>query len=134
MRKIILIIINLLFLTSCGSRYPKNLDYDYFANNTISFDAAINIKMEEKYIYVFSKHCGHCQNIKKEILKFAYDHITAFFFVSYSKDIKSCDQQDDLTTCIKGTPTLFYFNAETVSIYVGQNEIIDYIKTISNYI
>lgn len=134
MRQFILIVFSLLFLISCNKKYPSNLDYDYFSNNTMDFESAKKIEKEEKYVYVFSKRCGHCQNIKERILKFAYNHSDIFFFVEYSKEIKVCDNNDDVASCVKGTPTLFHFYNKSIIEYVGQNEIINYIKMRSNYI
>ncbi len=65
------------------------------------------------FVYVYSQTCGHCKEIKSEVLNYAIDNEGSMYFVEYSKDIPILEVVDftlGVTNYedvgILGTPTL----------------------------
>ena len=106
-------------------------DYDLVIDKTINWSDIFNQQLEKYLVYVFSETCGHCNEIKEDIIKQALVR-EDFFFVSYSKEISA---SEDVTNTIGkskiseisilGTPALLGVeNGILISNVAGQKAIL----------
>ena len=112
--------------------------YDYSDVTHIEWEHIFDIESDYYYIYVYSLSCGHCKDIKEEIINFAMKKDNETYFVLYNKDIPVVDSNyvligktnyQDLG--IVGTPTLFEISNHFVSdVCTGSESII---KTLTKH-
>ena len=135
MNKLFVLPLMTLLIVGCTSKNEKAVaqEYDYadVKHLRICWDEILSQTQDSYYAYVYSETCGHCNEIKQEVITYALSH-EAFFFISYSSHIPIID--DPLITIDKsevsdlgivGTPTLFVINEHRVKEnIVGKNSII----------
>ena len=88
------------------------LDYDSITDKLISWNELL-IQEKEKYrVYVYSVTCGHCNDIKQQILSYSLDK-DDLYFIEYNQSIPICNSDVTLMetnnlddVCIFGTPSL----------------------------
>ena len=119
MKKFFLIVLASIALIGCNKNQTTSEtsnsflhDYDSIADKLISWNDLL-IQEKEKYrVYVYSVTCGHCNDIKQEILSYALEK-DDLYFIEYNQSIPICNNDvrlmetnnlDDI--CIFGTPSL----------------------------
>lgn len=110
-------------LTGCivGTEQPTGLDYSDFADQTItSYDEAENQHSNKYIVYYYSANCGHCQDVKEEILGFfdIFDTLPFYIFdTSTATDVSGLEQ-------LVGTPAVFVMSDDEVyQVYTGSDNI-----------
>ena len=79
----------------------------------------------ERYIlYYYGKNCGHCTNIKQEILSFFDDFTLLPFYILEVQDTPDVSSFEEFI----GTPTIFLIaDGEIIDSYIGYIEVRDFI-------
>lgn len=139
MRKLLILAFTLL-LCCCSSKKAEAVaDYDYsdVIDLTVCWDDIFSIQLESYFVYIYSSTCGHCNEIKKDVISYALNNPNTMYFVSFNKDIPIINDRfypigktatDDLG--IVGTPSMFLIvNHIVEENYVGKKEII---RTLTN--
>ena len=138
MRKL-LILVSSLLLCCCSSKPVEAIEYDYsdVGDLTICWDGIFNIQSDQYYVYIYSSTCGHCNEIKQDVISYALMNFNSLYFVSFNKNIPIIDDRyypigkdnvEDLG--IVGTPSMFLVvNHIVKENYVGKKEII---RTLTN--
>ena len=132
----------LMFTAGCAKQTNNDVsvstyhDYDEFEDNTIEWLDLLN-QEGRYYAYIYSPRCGHCNDIKQDVLGYALNR-NDFYFVEYSSDIPIANNiedtigKDDIgVVFIKGTPTLIEVeNHVVINNIAGSNSILD---TLTNH-
>lgn len=114
-----------------SSEQVISYDYEEFSSYKIEYETILLQAPSSYDVYLYSLRCGHCNEIKNEVL--SYLSSTQFYFlVDYgayldNKKDDNEDKNDGLT--IIGTPTLLKIsNREVIYSLVGKSEIIKHIR------
>lgn len=110
--------------------------YDYAQMNHIEWVDLLNQQECDYITYIYSETCGHCREIKNEILYFASSYQDPTYFVIYVKEIPLIDDKEQVIDKDKieeigilGTPTLFHVvNHKINENIVGSKDIKNYIE------
>ena len=141
--KKILFIAALLILASCKkqtiSSEEKIYDYADVRDYFIKWEEILSIDKEHYYAYVFSFSCGHCKEIKQDILTKVIEDGWNIYFIEYESDIPIVDSSVPYVGVsnyqelgIIGTPTLFEIsNKIVVDRFTGSKEIITTLYSVS---
>lgn len=107
-------------------------DYSDVAHLTIEWKDIL--KQEETHYcsYIYSDTCGHCKEIKQDVISAALNGKVRIYFITYSKEIpiitnatNNIGVDDYESLGIIGTPTLFEINNSIVTeCYTGSSSII----------
>lgn len=157
--KHIILSISLVFLalvTGCSKTTSKDTslsetstiifyDYNLVDYLSIEWNRALLQEEEHYYVYIYSKTCGHCLEIKNDIIKCALKEIEKIYFIEYNDSIPIIEDREivleetDIDRCgVVGVPSLFEINQHAiVNYYLGGKEIIEILEkvfsTIENY-
>ncbi len=141
MKKLFLLIA--ILLSSCA-KAPMTTDektsfnsvYDYsdFVNRTIHFEDIFTIDFNHE-VYIFSKSCRHCENIKDLVLGYGFNKVD-FYLLEFTSSIPvTSDISSTIgaasyeTVSVLGTPTLLVINSGLLEYNLaGENKIKEYIK------
>jgi thioredoxin-related protein len=115
-------------IADCGLELEYN-DFEFLSH----FDNAL-LKEEATYLlYFYSETCGHCQNIKVDVLQFINEHQdTIKVYLVDARTVEGSHLSLDLGDgeTLSGTPTLVVVEGGTVTEYfVGTPDILGYIET-----
>ncbi len=135
MNKILLLPIVTFLLTSCTTKQKeqtKGFDYEDVVNLTIDWEAIMSVESKDYYAYIYSPICGHCNEIKQEVICYSLIHYGTLYFVEYSSDIPIINDKEALIDKDKvedlgivGTPSMFrIINHVVKENIVGSKEII----------
>lgn len=112
-------------------------DYSDVAHLTIEWNKILNQEEQNYFAYIYSNQCGHCKEIKQDVINYALNGEKKIYFIAYTKEIPiitnamnniGVDNYEQLG--IIGTPTLFEINEGIVAeCYTGSSSII---KTLTN--
>ena len=112
----------------------SNLSYDYgdVEMFKIEWKSVLKQNKEHYFAYVYSERCGHCKEIKQDVIKTALEKEN-IYFVEFSNEIPVLE--DTLITIgktnvdeigIKGTPTLLEINkAILINNIAGSKAILE---------
>lgn len=139
MRILNALLIGLTFLlASCSSNSvlsrtcESELDYHNFESQFVKWNQVLSLDKNQYFVYIFMVNCGHCNEIKQNVLCYASNH-TDFYFCEYSKEIlviedinETIGKGDIEEIGIKGTPTLLGIeNGVLVMNIAGSKAIIE---------
>ncbi len=134
MKKIIFMLVLLFALTlsACESEETDDglFEYSDLADKELFTHADAENMSNDKYIvYYYHKACSHCQNIKQDILSFAYDFEYFDFYIfdiSNAQDVSSYEE-------FVGTPTVFVLaGGEIIEKYIGGDKVLEFIDIYSD--
>ena len=87
-------------------------DYDVVQEKMIMWNDLFSIEKEKYSTYIYSTRCGHCNEIKQEVISHALND-DSFYFVEYNQNIPITDNVESTIgkssvedISILGTPTL----------------------------
>ena len=118
MKNLILVLTTLLVFTlsSCIPKEDELFDYSDFPDNLISTHEEAETISENRYIvYYYGTYCGHCANIKQDILSFFSDFEALPFYIFNIDDADGIDVSS--LQEFRGTPTLFIMSDNEVFEY-----------------
>ena len=136
MKKILFIGLTLL-LTSCSKPISSSeemlFDYIDVQDRFIKWKDVLSQSDTFYYAYIFSYSCGHCKDIKQDILNKTIKEGWNVYYVEFTSEIPVVDSNvlcDGITNYeelgIIGTPTLFKIMDHAVSHrFTGSKEIIE---------
>ena len=137
MKRYTSLIIPLLLICGCQSKNTEEEhNYHEIKNRLISWDYIFEQEEDDYLVYFYSERCGHCNEIKQEILKFYLAEYTPMYFVCTDydaifgpkSDLVGVDNIDDFY--IFGTPFLARLHNHIVTnYYVGVSEIRSFISS-----
>ena len=135
MNKPLILPIMMILLIGCTSnKEVEDAKYDYsdVTDLTICWNDILTIDSLEYFAYIYSPTCGHCNDIKQEIISYALTNKGNLYFVPFNKNIPIVvdrtipiekDKVEDLG--IVGTPSMFLVvNHVVKENYVGKKEIV----------
>ena len=120
--------------TSVSNTSSSEIIYDYsdVAHLMIEWSDILNQEEERYFGYIYSSQCGHCREIKQDVIKAALKGEKKIYFINYTKDIpiitnasNNIGVDDYEKLGIIGTPTLFEIeNRIVMDCYTGSEAII----------
>lgn len=126
-------------LFSClGVRNKENkesFDYGDFVNSQLSWEELFSPAKPLYFVYIYSLTCGHCQNIKDEILTWGKEREDIFYLIEYEKGIPITRNTSETIGAyvysdvkILGTPTLLEIMDKRLSLNLGgERDILTFI-------
>ena len=139
MKKLLILALPLLLFNCSSTKTEASIDYDYtdVSSLTICWDDIFKVHLDRYFVYIYSSTCGHCNEIKQDVISYALSNFNTLYFVSFTKSIPIVDDRfypigkcnvEDLG--IVGTPSMFLIvNHIVEENYVGKKEII---RTLTN--
>ena len=140
MNKLLILPITAILILGCSpNKEAKAIEYDYsdVADLTICWNDILSVESDKYFAYIYSPTCGHCNEIKKDVITYALVNKGTLYFVPFNKMIPIIidrtlplekDKVEDLG--IVGTPSMFLIiNHVVKENYVGKKEIV---KTLTN--
>ena len=126
-------------ISSCVNRTEKEYDYSDFEDCFISWENALNCAESQYFVYIFSKTCHACKEIKNDVLNYAAREKYSFYFVEYSNEIPSGEDIDQTIGAkyikdvyIRGIPSLLEIENGQVALNIaGTTEILKFLNRIS---
>lgn len=137
----LLLLSSIISLTSCGlveTTIEEEKLLDYPEEKTILWDECFTIESNDYYLYFYSETCGHCKNLKEDILSFYSNTTLDLYFVNvtnyyvYGNDVDSLIGVYTLEKLfIPGTPFLLEVkNFLIFRYYMGVTQIKNFIYKI----
>jgi len=128
----ILILLFTLTLSACNPVEEDDgvLEYNDLASKALFTHVDAESKSNDKYIvYYYQEACGHCQEIKQEILAFVLEFdALEIYIIDTSKALDSSSFQE-----YRGTPTVFVISGgEVIESYIGSDDILRFIDEYSD--
>lgn len=88
------------------------------------------------FVYIYSISCGHCNQIKNDVLAFINKEKESFYLMEYSKEIPTSSNVAETIgkekveeISILGTPTLLSISNGSLTLNIaGEKEILDYLN------
>ena len=140
MNKLLILPITAILILSCSpKKETKAIEYDYsdVDDLTIFWNDILSVESDKYFAYIYSPTCGHCNEIKQDVITYALVNKGTLYFVPFNKMIPIIidrtlplekDKVEDLG--IVGTPSMFLVvNHVVKENYVGKKEIV---KTLTN--
>lgn len=133
--KTILLTLTLLLSGCTSSVQQVEKEYDY--SDVTAFVLWNDIfKQEEKEysVYFFSQTCGHCKELKQEIICYYFENVEILYFLETNEDtvfgppsdLTGINSIEDFN--IYGTPFLINIeNGTVINYYAGSSKIREYI-------
>lgn len=136
MSKLLKLLVFPVLVSSCGTTIQQPFhNYHEIKDRIIEWNQLF-IQSEEYYlIYFYSEKCGHCNEIKQDILDYYFESVTKMYFVCADyevvtgpkADLKGIDKLDEFY--IFGTPFLLEVKDHKVlDYYAGPSEILGFIS------
>lgn len=129
MKRWTLVVIVMLLLAVSGCEDEELLDYSDFEDvRQLSYDAGETKENERYILYYYSENCGHCSDVKQEILAFfqTFDHLNVYLMDTGAEEVKDVSRYDEFV----GTPSLFIIaDGEVIESYIGSQEIRSFIES-----
>lgn len=129
MKRWYIVVIVTLLLGMSGCEGEELLDYSDFEDvRQLSYDAGETKENERYILYYYSENCGHCSDVKQEILTFfqTFDHLNVYLLDTGAEEVKDVSRYDEFV----GTPSLFIIaDGEVIESYVGSQEIRSFIES-----
>jgi len=129
MKKLIYFLFSILIfsLTAC---VPDDKLYDYtdFPEHLItSYEEAETMTSNKYIVYYYSTNCGHCKEVKQDVLGFVDNFDTLPFYIFNIQDAQYMDVSS--LEEFRGTPTVFVMSDNKVlEAYVGSVEVLQFIN------
>lgn len=137
MKKLTCLTLPLLVLTGCkaNNQIKESHNYHEVKDDLIAWSDIFNIDSSDYLLYFYSERCGHCSEIKNEVISY-YEHTDKeMYFVCTdidavfgpAKDLTDIDNIEDFY--IFGTPFLTrIYNFKVKEYYAGSNSILNYLR------
>ena len=112
----------------CKQKY----EYSDFVDRHVEWNDILTIKDYKYFIYVYSPTCGHCNQIKNDILCYVDRHVD-IYLIKYSDEIPIIENKEQIIgkgaieeLGIVGVPSLIQIENHIVTMnIVGTNAIVE---------
>ena len=112
------------------------LDYSDFLDLHLEWKNLFFPAKSLYFVYIYSISCGHCNQIKDDVLTFINKEKESFYLMEYSKEIPTSNNVAETIgkekveeISILGTPTLLNISNGSLALNVaGEKEILDYLN------
>lgn len=139
MKKLFLLPLMTMFLIGCTKEnkvVAEEYDYSDISHLSICWDDIFKIEDKQYFVYIYSETCGHCQEIKQDVISYALNH-DSFYFIKFNSGIPIINDRNLVIgknkieeLGIVGTPSMLLITKHIVEAnYVGKKEII---RTLTN--
>ena len=134
-----LFFLTLLFASCSQETEPAKHNYHEIKDSQISWSDIFVQEEDSYYVYFYSELCGHCSDIKQDVISFYLKEEYVLYFVCTDyekvtgpkKDLKGIDNIDEFY--IFGTPFMVLLDDHIISdYYVGSSEILELISILEN--
>ena len=113
-------------------------DYNDFEELNLEWKNLFSPAKSQYFVYIYSISCGHCKQIKKEVLEFVNMNKELFYLMEYSGEIPTKSNVADSIgkekieeIYILGTPTLLGITNWSLSLNIaGENDILNYLSSL----
>lgn len=127
--KYLTLVVTLVFvLVVGGCESEAQLDYSDFDNvRQLSYSAAESKENERYILYYYSENCGHCNDVKQEVLSFfkTFEYLNVYLIDTGAQEVKDVSKYDEFV----GTPSVFIIaDGEVLESYIGSVEIRSFIE------
>lgn len=128
MKKLYILALLLFFtitLSACEEDVVE-LDYTDFPDHLLtSYEAAESIEDERYIVYYYGKNCGHCANVKQEVLSFFSEFTLLPFYILEVQDTPDVSSLSEF----EGTPTVFLIaDGQVMDQYVGSIQVREFLS------
>ena len=114
----------------------EQLDYSDFADIKIDWKNLFLPAKSQYFVYIYSKSCGHCNNIKPVVLDYIYNEKDWFYMIEFSSVIplisntkNTIGKQDIKDLGILGTPTMLGITNKYLSLNIaGEKDILEFLE------
>ncbi len=111
------------------------LNYDSFEELT-SYQQIDSMPEEQYFVYFYGSNCGHCVEIKEQVLRFANNNdlgMKVYFLESYGAQGYNTIVDPDSGSPMNGTPTLItVVDGNIVDLSVGKILIVETIDAVDD--
>ena len=137
MNKLLILPLMTLLIVGCKNNKEevkaKEYDYSDVKELTVCWNNIFDIESENYYTYIYSETCGHCNEIKQQVISYALANYGSLYFVPFNKDIPIVDdplialEKDKIEDLgIVGTPSMFLITNHVIKKnIVGTKQIIE---------
>ena len=135
MRHSLLLLVFPLLMCSCSNKSEiKEIvySYDMVREKHIEWNNLFSVNDNDYFVYIYSNSCGHCNEIKKDVIEACLNGKLDLYFVAYTNDIPIIDDSESVIgkneiddMGIIGTPTLFHINDFAITEqFIGAKSIL----------
>ena len=118
------------------------LDYQKFEDRHLQWKDLFSPAKSQYFVYIYSLFCGHCENIKHNVLSVVNERKEDFYLINYADEIpigtnayETIGKEKIEEVFILGTPTLIGVNNQYISLNIaGEKDILDYLKLLPHNI
>ena len=112
------------------------LDYSDFEDLHLEWKNLFSPAKSLYFVYIYSISCGHCSQIKDDVLTFINNQKDLFYLMEYSKEIPTSNNVAETIgkekveeISILGTPTLLNVSNGSLTLNIaGEKDILDYLN------
>lgn len=130
-----------LLLVSCTKeKQIESLIYEYedVKHLSLEWNNLFIVEDDDYYTYIYSETCGHCRDIKQEVITKSLE-TEKIYFVLFNKEIPIISDKEVVigkndfeSLGIIGTPTLFRIQNHMISEHhVGSHDILETLTNLS---
>ena len=123
-----------LLLANCTNKNnipDRTYEYEDVSHLSIQWEDLFQVNIDDYYAYIYSESCGHCREIKQDVISKALQH-GFIYFIPFSSDIPIVQDssfvigKNDIESIgIIGTPTLFHIQDHMITEqYIGSHDIL----------
>ena len=114
---------------------PVFHNYHEIKDRLIPWNEIFNQEEDYYFVYFYSETCGHCNDIKQDVLNYYFESINPMYFVCTNyeavigpkKELYGIDNIDEFY--IFGTPFMIEIKDHTIlDYYAGTIEILEFIS------
>lgn len=114
------------------------LDYDDFTDNKIEWKDLFSPAKSQYFVYIYSISCGHCNQIKEEVLTFVSAHKESFYLIEFSAAVtltnnvaETIGKEKVEEIFILGTPTLLEISNWVLTVNIaGEKDILNFLRNL----
>lgn len=111
-------------------------DYSDFSSIHLEWKNLFLPAKSQYFVYIYSFSCGHCYNIKQQVLAAIEANIDYFYLISYVEEIPTKNNVSETIgkekveeVAILGTPTLLEISDHHIALNIaGEKPILDYLE------
>ena len=105
MRQFVLPLLSVILLASCGANETSSSSYEEHSyaevsDKIITYDQGFSIDEEDHFLYFYQETCHSCEEIKDEVIDFALNVSSHFYFITATESIPHNYSYQDINKTI----------------------------------